>query len=189
MIHHLLITSRAGGVLFSKFYDIPSLTNDERAVWHSQLFSVTKEEWNDAVNEIQRITMHGDKYIVFTGVGELLVFLTGSGADDELILSEALQAVVGVLKLVCQKEKTKPLSEAELVAQYDVFSMCLTEVIHKGMVQVLEPALAEALSRGAYEEIAKKGLKKEKPVSHDELIIARRRPPPAKDATKKDKKK
>jgi len=174
-VEAVLVTNRSGGIIHSKYYCGPLTEPAEAMAWQQALFEVTKDEWSDLVNETQRVAVDAaGRILLYSGVGEVLIFLAGTGECEELTLSEVMVALIGVLKLVCAKDKKGLITQSEIVAHYDQLCLMMGTLIHRGVIEFLDVTEIELLSRGAYEEQIKR-MKRDKPLPED-FIVPRLRP-------------
>ncbi|EGC36180.1 hypothetical protein DICPUDRAFT_151407 [Dictyostelium purpureum] len=127
MINNLLITNLNGNSVFSKYYN--NLNEEKQSEYEKLLYQFTKEEWGNAKNEKHLVTEFSGYITVFTGVGDLMLFLCGSDEYDELALSDILIPIVESLKDICKK---KGVTEAYFIEQIPKFILYLDEIIQRG---------------------------------------------------------
>lgn len=71
--------------------------------------------------------------VVFVGMDELIVFVTGRDEDDELALLELLRTLTTLLR-----EVTKRATEQALMENYTRIALILEELVHNGIVDQLD---------------------------------------------------
>ncbi|KYQ90982.1 hypothetical protein DLAC_11699 [Tieghemostelium lacteum] len=129
MINNLLITNLNGNIVFSKYYNI--LTEEKQIEFEKLTYQFTKDEWSFAKGEKHLVTEFSGNKIVFTNVGDLMIFLCGSNEYDELALSEIIFPLMETIKEVCKK---KGVTEAHFIEQIPKFVLYLDEIIQKGQI-------------------------------------------------------
>jgi len=129
MIHNVLITNATGNILLSKYYD--GSTEDDQFAFEGKLVELTQ---NLECHDNHQVALYQDKFIVFTYVGELSIFITGSKEYDELALSMILDHFGNALKHVCKKG----VNETEIVQQYHKINLYLDEMIKKGILDQVQ---------------------------------------------------
>lgn len=109
--------------------------------------------------------MGREKFIVYTGIGDLLIFWIGSAEHDELMrtnegmtigshilpVSELLTCFVQVLKQVC-----KGISEATLLESYAKVNLVLDTMLFRGLVDQMDPFYVKNYMGMKFEEVKKK---------------------------------
>jgi len=133
MIHCVIITNSTGNLLFSRYYN--GSTEEEQFLWECKMYELTKDEWALAKGEKPQVSIDNEKHIIYSGVGDLFVFATGSGEDDELVLLEVISTLTEVLKGVCKKGA---VSEAALLECYPKLVIYVDEMIKRGIVDILQ---------------------------------------------------
>jgi len=116
------------------------------------LQKMTQDDWSNAKNEKQMVSVIGDKFVVFCGIGDLLVFWTGSSEYDEIILSDTLNSFINILKQICKKG----VNETSIVEQYSKICLCLDEMVNKGILDQVDPFFIKNYVDMKPEEVKKK---------------------------------
>ncbi|EGG21687.1 hypothetical protein DFA_01573 [Cavenderia fasciculata] len=139
-INSLLITNLNGNIVFSKYYN--SFNEEKQNEFEKILYQLTKDEWIHSKNEKHLITEFAGNIIVFTNVGELLLFLCGSSDEyDELALSDIMNPIVECLKDVCKK---KGVSELFFIEQIPKFVLYIDEIIQRGYLDQVQFEIVSA---------------------------------------------
>lgn len=79
-------------------------------------------------------------FIVFVAIDEIIIFLSGSGDDDELSLAETLRGLIVNLQHATKKGK---LTESAVIEYYPKICLRVDSIISNGVVNTLDPALIE----------------------------------------------
>ena len=131
MITSIVLANRhTAEVLLGRYFD---LGGDDRAAWEAQLFALTRSQWDVRREDDERVECWGDNVVVFVGIDDLLVFVTGRDEDDELALLELLRTLTTLLR-----EVTKRATEQALMENYTRIALILEELVHNGIVDQLD---------------------------------------------------
>lgn len=149
MIESVVVVA-GSGVLVAKYYAPWLQSTDKRAQWIATLHKLTQaaqplpDALQVAVHEsesrsAQHLSTYRDKFVVYTAIGELVIFWSGSAEHDELLcrlsasialivaVSELMTSFLQVLKQVCKKG----VSEAAVLDSYAKICLILDAMVHK----------------------------------------------------------
>ncbi|GMH37554.1 hypothetical protein BSKO_05427 [Bryopsis sp. KO-2023] len=130
-IHAVLISTKAGNVIYERFYDpLDEATRAEiRGAFHgaSQPILMTVQDGQQYVGNYRGAP------IVFMPTSDIIIYSLGSGEYNELALAQILQAIIrGVSDVL-----GKPASEALLFEGYAQLCLTIDEVINEGMLETV----------------------------------------------------
>jgi len=78
----VLILSENGEILLSRYFK--PLSPQEKELFEGSVVSATMFEWSNYQNEAHQIAVVGTHYVVYVKSGEVIIFVSGSGEDNEL---------------------------------------------------------------------------------------------------------
>mmetsp|Transcript_48823 Transcript_48823/g.122847 ORF Transcript_48823/g.122847 Transcript_48823/m.122847 type:complete len:198 (-) Transcript_48823:48-641(-) len=165
MIHSVVITNVEGGILLRRFYG-EELEKFEKLQFQSRLYNLTHHYWEAAKGNRHQVALDGDLTILFTCVGDVMVFFTGTEDCDELTLSDTLDSFVQFLMGVCVSKKRadvrEEFSSGMLTEHYARVWLGLDEMISPmGVVEQTEVHFVEGLVKMDLSK-ARKDKKKDK---------------------------
>eukprot|EP00968_Pinguiococcus_pyrenoidosus_P020020 scaffold2263_cov272-Pinguiococcus_pyrenoidosus.AAC.10 len=132
-VHSVLLTNRNGMVLFKKYYD--ATLDDESILLQEQALVVHSEHmWQDAFVTEQVLALD-ELAVVFRGMNDVLVFVSGTEEYNELILSDLLKVLIDVLVNLCTSRDR--VNEAHVLNPdiYGKFAVCLDQMIFQGQLE------------------------------------------------------
>ncbi|EFA77406.1 hypothetical protein PPL_12622 [Heterostelium album PN500] len=134
MINSITITNLNGNVIFSKYYN--TTIEEKQLEFEKSLYQLTKDEWIYAKSERHLVADIGGSIVVYTNIGDLMIFLVGSSdVYDELSLSDVMHPISECIKDVCKK---KGVTELYLIEQIPKFVLYLDEVIQRGHLDQIQ---------------------------------------------------
>ncbi|KAJ4458686.1 hypothetical protein PAPYR_5445 [Paratrimastix pyriformis] len=137
-VHSLLVGTRSGEVLLAKYYQ--ELSTEQKADFSQKLYENTSPFWEDAMIT-EQVACFDAFSCVFIQINQVLIFLTGFGDDDEIILLTCLRTLVEVFSRVVFK---KSISIQTFHESYPKASLAIHELIQQGHIQQLD---AESVNR------------------------------------------
>jgi len=136
MIHSIIVSDLRGFVLLSKYFI--TLESNLISEWEQKIYNLTSAEWSQSKDR-PHVAVDGDRFIVFSATDEVLLFVSGSGDDDdELGLSELLTAIIAVVQRLTRLGKGKPLTEALFIEHYSKICVALDIMVCNGVVNSLD---------------------------------------------------
>ncbi|KAF2073988.1 hypothetical protein CYY_004695 [Polysphondylium violaceum] len=151
MINTILITNWNGNILFSKYYN--SITEEKQIEFEKLLYQFTKDEWLNSKGEKHLVTEFGGSVTVYTNVGDLLLFVSGSDEYDELALSDILIPITDSIKDMCKK---KGVTETHYIEQIPKFVLYLDEIIQRGQLDQVQFEIVSNYSSLKHDQPLKK---------------------------------
>ena len=136
MIHYILITNLEVQVLVQRYYDVfeEGPRAQSQQVLAAAVGDVLPGLPADSAYQIAALGHNGDRVVVYARVGDLYVFVCGSGEDDEIMLTDLLDTVAGLLRALTRERPT----ERFVVEMYAQCVLALALVCPKGIVDVLD---------------------------------------------------
>ena len=132
---------------------------------------MTRDEWASAKENDERIATIDSKFVVLSGVADVVIIATGSGEYDELgrtsspwsrcrataaapdpLCSSLVPAlpVTGVTRVLiaCLREALKKeISESVVISKYSQVLLVLDELINEGMLEQVDGVYAKRLTK------------------------------------------
>eukprot|EP01132_Coremiostelium_polycephalum_P009077 gene9077-11117_t len=95
--------------------------------FEKQLYQFTKDEWSFSKNEKHLVVEFSGNITVYTNIGDLMIFISGTGDYDELAFES--------IKDVCKK---KGVTEPYFIEQIPKFVLYLDEIIQRGQLDQIQ---------------------------------------------------
>ena len=142
MIHSVLVVVRSTeAILLSRFYDgVERSSALVQAQWIQAVRDATITRWALAhEGGGEQVCMCQDKFVLFSGTGNLLFFVSGSDEYDELALLDVVQSLLDCLRGALLAKASDALTETLITEHYHVACLVLDEMINQGVLEHTEP--------------------------------------------------
>lgn len=126
----LIITDSSGTRLTSKYFNSPFKTLIAQQSFEKSLFDKSKRGANDVI-------LLDSQIIVFKTCVDVIVYIVGSMAENELILSSILSTFIEALNIVLKT----PVEKRALLDNLDLLFLTIDETISEGILLESEPSL------------------------------------------------
>eukprot|EP01111_Echinosteliopsis_oligospora_P009323 TRINITY_DN2714_c0_g1_i2.p1 TRINITY_DN2714_c0_g1~~TRINITY_DN2714_c0_g1_i2.p1 ORF type:complete len:126 (-),score=25.38 TRINITY_DN2714_c0_g1_i2:99-476(-) len=125
------------------------MTRDEWALSRNSLDQQKGDKYGD--KNLPLVASIGEKYVVYSGLGELMIFITGSCEYDELILMDILATMIEIVKGICKKGVT----EAGVIEAYHKISIHSDELIKSGFLNIIQNDTIYSYAHMKYDKTTK----------------------------------
>eukprot|EP00727_Mastigamoeba_balamuthi_P005916 m51a1_g1944 putative protein kinase (1370) ;mRNA; f:943403-950822 len=157
-IYSVHVLSTAGNVLATRYFK--DLADDVRESFEARVVELTHDLWGSVRPDcFQAASLEDEgqtKSVIIGGTNDLLFIMSGTGEYDELILSEAVGALIATIRQVCCSDG---VSEASVLRKYSKVMRCIDETISKGVLHLTD---SELVSNSMDLEITKLRKRKKK---------------------------
>ncbi|GME66561.1 unnamed protein product [[Candida] boidinii] len=155
-IKSIIILDSDGKRLFVKYFkgphnpnkeevDLSSITHNEKKQlsFESNLFQKTHKSNSD-------IILLENQIVVYKEFADVIVYVTGDLNENEVLLYNALQGLIGALEIVIKSSMDKRL----LQENYDMVSLTIDETVDDGIILETDPAaIASRVTKPPTEDI------------------------------------